>query len=98
MMVTHFPKYAISFIDEAPDQDLAIAIATSLKQLLEKEDHLFAHEASERAICAHFLTYMKPPLSNWDLDVEYNRNISNPKKSQVKESDSRSDRSQERYQ
>lgn len=84
MMVTHFPKYAISFIDEAPDQGLAIAIATAFQQLLEKEEHLFAHEASERAICAHFLTYLKPLLSNWDLDVEYNRNISDPKKVRLK--------------
>lgn len=80
MLGTHYSNYAISFISEAPDQDLAIAISTALKQLLENEAHLFVHDASERAICAHLLAYLKPLLSNWDLDVEYNRNISDPKK------------------
>lgn len=56
------------------------AIAQALDTLLEIDDHLFRVDANERSLTHRFGMYLQAALPDWDVDCEYNRNGTAPKR------------------
>src|SRR4030067_2724122 len=67
-------------VDTCPDSSLGKVRADSIQTLLERDGILLTTNANERTISAQLACYLKPAFSDWDVDVEYNRQGLDPKK------------------
>ena len=56
------------------------AVAQALSDLLAKDNYLLAEDVSERSITCRFAMYLQSKLPDWNVDCEYNRDGSHPKK------------------
>lgn len=56
------------------------AIARALEALIERDRHLLEVDANERSLTHRFATYLEAELRGWDVDCEYNRTGSDPKR------------------
>jgi len=61
-------------------------VADAIQTLLERDGVLLTTDANERTISAQLACYLKPVFSDWDVDVEYNRQGLDPKKIGIGES------------
>lgn len=67
-------------IENPPDAELARKLFAGIDAVIRNDAFLIDVGASERCICAHLACYLKPLFPGWNVDVEYNRELEDPKR------------------
>jgi len=70
-----------SLVRRATDVPLARNVCSALEELLDRDADLLVRAASERAITGALAGYLKPRFEGWHVDVEYNRDDLDVKRS-----------------
>ena len=67
---------------DVTEDDIKDILKGSLEKLITKDSHLLSIDINERSISHKLAIYIEEQLheTDWDVDCEYNRNISNVKR------------------
>jgi hypothetical protein len=70
-------------LDNAPDREVAMHVATAIERLLREDDYLLKVDANERSISHWLALYLADEFCEWDVDCEFNRDWHDPKRLQL---------------
>ena len=65
-------------------EEIKDKIDSAINSFLTNEKDLFEIDSNERTISQNFSTYLKPIFPEWDVDCDYNRDMKNIKKLEIK--------------
>ena len=71
-MTCDIPEVSLEFVRRK--------VEGALKRLLKEDAVLIRDDVNERSITHHLAIYLKQEFADWDVDVEYNRNLGNIKR------------------
>jgi len=65
---------------DMPEDNIKSKISSALEELFENDAVLLVNDVAERAITSALARYIQNYFPEWDVDCEYNRNISDVKR------------------